>query len=705
MNQTASSFLALLGHGASNGVTEVCIWEGKSPSHVGYFDDPAKALQAIKQWDGKTNVFVSLNPCKRDLLARANNRLKQLSYKDSQRTKDTEIFCDSWFFIDIDPRRPSGISSTDAEFAAAAEVGISVRDWLVSVGVPAQAIVTALSGNGCYVLVRLPDYPLTDDNKAINQAFLNRIADLFDTAAVEIDRNVFNPARLCCAIGTRKMKGEDISERPHRISSLGTIGGEKFDPATQQTVPPFDLYALAARPLPKPEEPSRKGQQGKDWAGSFDRRQHTDKLHNEKTTSRGYVYYDCPACGGAQKLHINETTGAYGCWHKCTAEAIRAAMGLARESLPDRSRTSSPAATPEPLAVSVVCMADVQAEEVEWLWYPYIPKRKITLMTGQEGIGKSWLTCAIVSAITNGKGLPETDFVEQGNVLMLSAEDGLADTVKPRLVAAEADCSRVFAPQDKFTFDESGLLSLSEMIATYRPLLVVIDPLFAYTGAKVDINKANEARAISTRLADIAEKLDTSLLLIRHFNKAKGHGDSRQAGMSSIDWRAAARVELLVGIDPDNPAQRAIIHDKHNLSEKGKSLGFTIRDGQFFWTGESELTAARILSMGGSEEDVQGRNDAEDFLREVLRAGAKPAKEVLQEAKAFGLTDYQLRSARAWLRIKPFKRGGISAATRAGFGRCLKTLKMRSWRLKMRKKIKLRIFSKITATKAVMAMV
>ena len=169
-------------------------------------------------------------------------------------------------------------------------------------------------------------------------------------------------------------------------------------------------------------------------------------------------------------------------------------------------------------------------------------------------------------------------------------------------------------------------------------------------------------------LRDIAEKLDTSLLALRHFNKAKGHGDSRAAGMSSIDWRASARVELLVGVDPDDPTKRAIIHDKHNLSEKGKSLGFTIRDGQFFWTGESDLTAARILSIGGNEEETQGRNDAEDFLREVLKNGAKPAKEVQQEARSFGLTEYQLRSARTRLRINPLSAAEISAAKRLVLG-------------------------------------
>ena len=241
---------------------------------------------------------------------------------------------------------------------------------------------------------------------------------------------------------------------------------------------------------------------------------------------------------------------------------------------------------------------------------------------------------------------------------MLSAEDGLADTIKPRLVAAGADCTRVFAPTDKLTFGEKGLLWFSEMIADHKPLLVVIDPLFAYTGAKIDINKANEAPSISSRLAHIAEKFNTSILAIRHFNKAKGNGDSRAAGMSSIDWRAAARVELLVGVDPDDPSKRAIIHDKHNLSEKGKSLGFTIRDGQFLWTGESDLTVARILSNGGNEEDVQGRNDAEDFLREVLKLAPRPANEIQREARGAGLTDYQLRGAKARLRIKSEKRGG-----------------------------------------------
>lgn len=362
--------------------------------------------------------------------------------------------------------------------------------------------------------------------------------------------------------------------------------------------------------------------------------------------------------GAQRSLARTETAKKFGAALKAVRKARQLLASQKTEPKPLTTKPTKDQFSENPLQIPVVCLKDIEAQVVEYLWYPYIPKRKLTLATGQEGIGKSWLTCAIAACITNGKGLPGASVVEQGNVLMLSAEDGLADTVKPRLLASGADCERVFAPQGKFTFDEKGLSFLSEMIAEYRPLLVIIDPLFAYTGAKVDINKANEARAISTRLADIAENLDTSLFLIRHFNKAKGHGDSRHAGMSSIDWCAAARVELLIGVDPDDPSKRAIIHDKHNLSEQGKSLGFTIRDGQFFWTGESNLTAARILSSVGNEEEAQGRNDAEDFLREILSSGAKPAKEIQREARDAGLTDWQLRSAKARLRIQPFKRGG-----------------------------------------------
>src|SRR5205085_12252403 len=152
----------------------------------------------------------------------------------------------------------------------------------------------------------------------------------------------------------------------------------------------------------------------------------------------------------------------------------------------------------------IVRMADVATEFVRWLWHPYIPLGKITILEGDPGLGKSWLTCAIAAAVSCGRGLPGTDSFEPGNVLMLSAEDGLADTLRPRLDAVGADVSRVFALAEPITFDTPGLIRLEAAIIEHKPSLVIIDPLFAFTGAKTDIHRANECRAISAPLAAIA---------------------------------------------------------------------------------------------------------------------------------------------------------------------------------------------------------
>jgi hypothetical protein len=243
-NPTVRAFLRALW--PASGAVEVCVFNGKKPSHAGYFDDLEKAAKVIEAHDGRGNIYVTLNPVKRDLLARYNNRLAQGSYMTPvERTQDKEIIADSWLLIDIDPKRPSGISATDEEHAAATDVAWKVYDWLFDVGVPESSMIAAYSGNGAYVMVRLPDYPITSENMAIKKAIIKSIADKFDTDEVEINRTVHSPARPVCAIGTMKRKGENIPERPHRRSALVAIGGEDFDPAKDQRCAPFDLYALA----------------------------------------------------------------------------------------------------------------------------------------------------------------------------------------------------------------------------------------------------------------------------------------------------------------------------------------------------------------------------------------------------------------------------------------------------------------------------
>ena len=310
----------------------------------------------------------------------------------------------------------------------------------------------------------------------------------------------------------------------------------------------------------------------------------------------------------------------------------------------------------------LVRMSDVQREEISWLWFPFIALSKLTLLSGEEGLGKSWFSCALANPVTNGCGFPPNfEPCDIGNVLMLSAEDGLGDTIKPRLEAVGANCERVFVIDEPLTFDEKGLLKLQSYIAEVQPKLITIDPLFAYTPSKTDINSANQSRAISSRLAEIARKWNCAILLIRHIGKAKGFGDARAAGLGSIDWRAAVRSELLVGKNPDNEKERAIVQTKNNLAEFGDAVGFTIEnnsDGaKFLWMGRSNLTALQILANVKDEDTRAEQSDAIKFLSEVLRDGEKYSKDVQTEARQNGISERTLARAKTSLNVQSRKEG------------------------------------------------
>lgn len=308
--------------------------------------------------------------------------------------------------------------------------------------------------------------------------------------------------------------------------------------------------------------------------------------------------------------------------------------------------------------LKIVRMADVQPEQVHWLWHPYIALGKLTLLEGDPGLGKSWLTCALAAAVSFGRGLPGAEPFAPGNVLMLSAEDGLGDTLRPRLDAVGADVSRVFALAEPMTFDAAGLIRLEAAIIEHAPVLVIIDPLFGFTGGKVDIHRANECRAVSAPLAAIAERHGCAVVAVRHLGKSRGGGHALNAGIGSIDFTAAARSVLLVGQDPDEPTKRAIVQTKNNLAPHGEAVGYTLEGGQFFWTGVSTLTAGRILALPSNDEERGTRSEAIDFLRAALADGPRAASEVKEEARRAGITEKVLRVARERLGIVYRKEGG-----------------------------------------------
>jgi len=300
-------------------------------------------------------------------------------------------------------------------------------------------------------------------------------------------------------------------------------------------------------------------------------------------------------------------------------------------------------------------MSEVEPEVVEWLWPPYIPTGKVTLLEGDPGVGKSWIGLAIATAVSLGKGLPGQAVNNPADVVLASAEDGLGDTIRPRLDGMHADVERVHAVDGALTLDDAGFLMLETVIASVQPALLIIDPLVAYLGGNLDLHRSNETRAVMARLARLATAHGLAVLAIRHLTKG-GASRAIYRGLGSIDITAACRSALLAGCDPQNPASRGLVQIKSNLAPTGPAIGFELRDGGFYWTGESSLTAAVILASE-DEPGASAGEEAADLLRDVLADGPVPAAEVWQEVSAAGLKDRTVKRAKARLGVRTFRRG------------------------------------------------
>ncbi len=308
-----------------------------------------------------------------------------------------------------------------------------------------------------------------------------------------------------------------------------------------------------------------------------------------------------------------------------------------------------------------VCMADVEPEEVEWLIKPFIPLGKLTIVEGDPDEGKSFATLAIVAALTNGSDLPFAKVGDVGNVLLLSAEDGRADTIRPRLDTLGADVNRVFAVTIPLALDDKGIEQLERLIIKRQVKLVIFDPLFAYVGGHTDINQDNKVRAITSRLADIAEKTRCAIVALRHLSKAQQR-NAKSAGSSSIAWTAAARSVLLFGHEPDDEQARGFVHTKHNLSKAGTAQGYRIDDvngkPHFNWTGECDLTSDKILgsqNYNGNGSATSKVDEAVEFLRDVLEHGEQPKKEIAKRAGKERISEATLRRAKDKLKVIPYR--------------------------------------------------
>ena len=314
---------------------------------------------------------------------------------------------------------------------------------------------------------------------------------------------------------------------------------------------------------------------------------------------------------------------------------------------------------PQEETVEIIRMSEVDTQTVEWLWKPYIPFGKVTIIQGNPGEGKTTLALCLCAACTNRKPFPLMPEHEPFNVIYQTAEDGLGDTVKPRLMEAEADLDRVLV------IDESKQeLSLSDeriekAIRQNGARLIILDPLQAYVGEKTDMNKANEIRPIFRRLAEVAERTACAVILIGHLNKAAG-GQSAYRGLGSIDFRAAARSVLLIGRVKREPNIRVIVHDKSSLAPEGKPMAFCLDpETGFEWVGEYDITADELLSGAGGNTATK-TEQAETLILDLLAdENEMTSEEVMKAAAEVGISERTLKTARRNLetRIEVKRRG------------------------------------------------
>ena len=285
----------------------------------------------------------------------------------------------------------------------------------------------------------------------------------------------------------------------------------------------------------------------------------------------------------------------------------------------------------KPETVKIIRMSDVELTPVEWLWKPYLPFGKLSVLQGNPGEGKTYFATHLAAACTNGKLLPNMERMEPFNVIYQTAEDGLGDTVKPRLIEAGADLDRVLVIDDS---DVQLTLSderIEKAIIENNARLVIIDPIQAYLGADVDMNRANEVRPIFMRLGQVAQRTGCAILLIGHLNKAAGM-QSLQRGLGSIDIAAAVRSVMFIGKLKHDPTMRILTHEKSSLAPPGASLAFSLGDeGGFRWVGEYDITADEMLSGIEPQRETKTQQ-AKDLICTLLAGGKRVFSEDIDKA-------------------------------------------------------------------------
>jgi hypothetical protein len=327
-------------------------------------------------------------------------------------------------------------------------------------------------------------------------------------------------------------------------------------------------------------------------------------------------------------------------------------------------------------AFQVLCMADVERVKLKWVWPGWLPKGKLVILDGDPGLGKSAITTHLAATLSVGGRLPDGTITKPTNVLFIAVEDDPGDTIRARLEEAGADLSRIHFANlvgsgvDARTPDlERDAVALRQLIELYEIGFVVLDPLMALLGEKVNAYRDQDVRRVTTPLALIAQETGAVILAVRHLTKGGGSNAVYRGG-GSVGIIGAARLGMLVGKDPDDETMRVLAVTKSNLAAEAPSLRYRVVPSPgdadipiIEWHGTTSYSATDLIS-DYDEDDRSALAQAKEFIRQELAGGPREAKYIEKEARSAGVSITTLNRAKRQMAEVASDRHGFGAGAK-----------------------------------------
>lgn len=601
---------------------------------VGYFRDQKKLAEAIALRSGKVAaVYYTLNEPSPELYDDSSN--KDIWVTGAAATADSQIVKRNWLLIDCDPIRVDAagtklvdqkVSATDSEKAEAFKTLGKIYEYLKAKGWPAP--VTADSGNGYHLLYNLGGLENTPELTAVIKATLQHLAAHFDTPFVKVDTSVHNASRITKAYGSMACKGPNTDDRPHRPSRIRKV------PAQTEPVFPYQMNLLEdSSPAPTP---AKKGivvkstplvgyPESETWADKVEDFLNFYDLdykprHKEKA---GYSWQLIP-CPFDLTHNIGEVgvsvddTGKMGfkCFHNSCEGKNWQTFREHMEKTTDKKFffTTNVKEAVHPNAETKTSLvfekaSCIKPEVLNWLWPNRVPFSKMTLFVGHPGIGKGMATMEIAARATTATGWVDCKNTnEPMEVLIISSEDAGGDTLVPRLMAANADLTKIQIFKTAKTKDGEKAFSMDTDLPALRKTLednpaiklVIVDPVMNHLG-RLKGNSEQELRSALTPLGLLATKFGLAVILVTHFNKSFNAEAIQRAG-GAMGMVGAVRVAWTFTEDADT-GTRQMLPLKANVSKNTGGLEYDIEsteveiDGQMVSVGHMVFGKAAHTSI------------------------------------------------------------------------------------------------------------